>query len=354
VHDQHRITLDTCVPDEHQKATCGEQFQISAEEWRALAAQTGIVIDDDGDPTDDGQTDDRRATYLWSKRPPRPNGPAQVAEAEARQLLAVRVAVVGPVHVMFDPELRSQPRRRRPIVCVSIPAPNFKANESVYRKLWWDATTQMIRDAPTLRVVLSRMWYHILGCFRDAGVRYACLNAIGCGAFKGEVTELPAHYAATLGDLLCQHDFGLRAVILAVPTIAGDASNHTRGCTACAPERKAFEDALARCQSNLKVPVLLSDCHSMIDIADRLDQITQDNPDSRVGMLNPSDPLAIHLGGLGQNWEMGHIALEEIMALQTTLLAGNIGFNPDPWKNGKRVRFVNRQREMAGSRMTTW
>ena len=87
------------------------------------------------------------------------------------------------------------------------------------------------------------------------------------------------------------------------------------------------------------MPVLLSDCHSMLDLADQLDRLVP----GKIGVWNPSDPLAVHLGGIGQQWEMGHIALEEIIALQTTLLAANIGFNPHPWKTGERVQFVNRR-----------
>lgn len=50
----------------------------------------------------------------------------------------------------------------------------------------------------------------------------------------------------------------------------------------------------------------------------------------RVGILNPSDWEALHRdhGHVGMYWSGGHVALEEVLALRSTLLLQNKGLNP--------------------------
>jgi hypothetical protein len=47
--------------------------------------------------------------------------------------------------------------------------------------------------------------------------------------------------------------------------------------------------------------------------------------------LNPSDKKAVLGGSLGLYWLGGHIALEELIAVQTTLLLQHKSFNPEAW-----------------------
>ena len=69
-----------------------------------------------------------------------------------------------------------------------------------------------------------------------------------------------------------------------------------------------------------------------------------------VGLLNPSDPLALQAGYLGMFFvrrdshhsvppvfDNGNIALEEFIALQTTLLLHHKGANPDLYKPGRYI-----------------
>lgn len=51
-----------------------------------------------------------------------------------------------------------------------------------------------------------------------------------------------------------------------------------------------------------------------------------------VGMLNPSDAHAVRFGRIGTFFDGGHIALEEYMAVATTMLTMNRSLNPDLWK----------------------
>lgn len=47
------------------------------------------------------------------------------------------------------------------------------------------------------------------------------------------------------------------------------------------------------------------------------------------GILNPSDVLALRNGTMGVFWDEGEdIALEEVLAVQTTLLLQHVGINP--------------------------
>jgi hypothetical protein len=55
------------------------------------------------------------------------------------------------------------------------------------------------------------------------------------------------------------------------------------------------------------------------------------NKGHKVGILNPSDPIAVRKGRIGMYWNRGHIALEELMAVQTTLLLHHIDVNPELW-----------------------
>ena len=53
------------------------------------------------------------------------------------------------------------------------------------------------------------------------------------------------------------------------------------------------------------------------------------NHGSRSGILNPADAEAVRNGRMGMYWTGYHIALEELVAVQTTLLLQNIDVNPD-------------------------
>lgn len=59
-----------------------------------------------------------------------------------------------------------------------------------------------------------------------------------------------------------------------------------------------------------------------------------------VGMLNPSDVEATRLGRIGMYFEGGHIALEEYIAVSTTVLTMNRYVNPDLWNNPMRHHAI--------------
>jgi hypothetical protein len=264
---------------------------------------------------------------------------AEGTKGYAGFLTAQRMAVVGPVHIVFDASFRPQ-AAAKPVVCVSIPAPNFAPASGAERRHYAVSQEGNWRVNPKagLGPRLEALWYRILCCMRESNVTYPVLCAIGCGAFKGrgnaEVHDLPTYYATALRSLLTRHDYGFSGVAIAVP-IFTDSDRRNRDQFV-----KVFSD---RAAAQVGVPVLVSGVHSMIDLADRL---SRDHPDAVVGILNPSDACAVRGGYLGMFFDggSGTFALEELLALQTTLLASHVGFNPAPWKMGDSTqrRFVER------------
>ena len=69
----------------------------------------------------------------------------------------------------------------------------------------------------------------------------------------------------------------------------------------------------------------------MVDIADNIARQHR-----RAGLLNPSDWQALRHGFMGMYWDGGHIALEEILAMQTTLLLQHVGVSPQLYSDPAR------------------
>ena len=69
----------------------------------------------------------------------------------------------------------------------------------------------------------------------------------------------------------------------------------------------------------------------MMCLADHLSRQGQ-----RAGILNPSDVQAVRRGYIGMVWDGGDIALEELLAMQTTLLLHHKGVNPTSYTDSKR------------------
>jgi hypothetical protein len=327
-------------------------FAVTAGDLRALGAATDVVVDDpEGTPADYFYDPADFLTGAGVRDAIRAERDAQGERTGLAK--GLRVAVVGPVHVVFDAAFRPQAPGPRPLVCVSIPAPDFAAKTSAERARFVvdaaesRAATARVRDdrGEALLRHLGATWRRALACMREAHVDYACLCAIGCGAFKGrgeaEVVDLPSYYARALCRALAEEDYGFRGVVVATPVfVDADGRNHAQFADALTEAFRGPADGAPRC------PVLLTSVHSMIDAADRL---ARDNPDAVVGLLNPSDATAVRAGYLGMYFDggSGTIAVEELLALQTTLLMGHVGLNPGPWSveeclAERRCRFVDR------------
>ena len=85
--------------------------------------------------------------------------------------------------------------------------------------------------------------------------------------------------------------------------------------------------AVAARQGQLKTRVILAGDHGMLGLA-----IALARKGFPTGILNPSDVEAVRNGGMGMYWNGGHIALEELLAVQTTVLLQHIDLNPGLWR----------------------
>jgi hypothetical protein len=163
----------------------------------------------------------------------------------------------------------------------------------------------------------------------DGGVQYACLNGIGCGAFKGWFRALPTYYARALARVLSGHTFRqLKAVVLSLP----DVVNYQQ-----------FVTELDGHRGTMRVTVVLTQHHSMQELADKLSRRRQ-----RAGILVPADIVSTYGGRIGMYWDGGDTKLEEALALQTTLLASHMGCFRVPWPPATNVVTVDRSKEMVG------
>lgn len=70
--------------------------------------------------------------------------------------------------------------------------------------------------------------------------------------------------------------------------------------------------------------------HDILDTAHALNKAGH-----RVGLLNPSDPLAVRAGYLGMFWDNGNFRVEELLALRTTLLLGHRDVATTLWNGGE-------------------
>lgn len=168
------------------------------------------------------------------------------------------------------------------------------------------------------------IWHHALTCFQAAKVDVPVLCAIGCGAFNDpEVPKIAQSWGNALARCLHQNSYGFRSVIVSL--VGPSAANYD-----------AFQASdLVKGKKDLQVPVLLSRDKGMLEIAAHLG-----SKKLKTGILNPSDAFAVRSGFLGMFWTGRHIALEELLAVQTTLLLQHRDVNPELWET-RTIQLVS-------------
>eukprot|EP01060_Flectonema_neradi_P039637 TRINITY_DN87_c7_g1_i2.p1 TRINITY_DN87_c7_g1~~TRINITY_DN87_c7_g1_i2.p1 ORF type:complete len:521 (+),score=78.51 TRINITY_DN87_c7_g1_i2:102-1565(+) len=254
-----------------------------------------------------------RITLLDSKNGQRNLLPFGHDMTDAEQLDSQLFMVSGPVYVAYDSNYDTQ-KKGSVVHCCSTPGINFaysSADVQEFTRL--KASGRSVLRVPTVKARMSQIWYHTLTVMAEASVAYPVLCAIGCGEFKGSYDSVPRLWATTLAEILSKHDFEFAAIIVSLPTF-GNNDNYSE-----------FAAALSQ-EPNLKVPVLLVENFGMLTIADRLA-----SQGHYSGVLNPSDVEAVRKGHIGMFWDDGHIALEEIIAMQTTLLLHHKSINRSVW-----------------------
>lgn len=229
------------------------------------------------------------------------------------------VTVSGPVCILADENQTALNPLPPPVWCVSAPGINFKYSRQ-------DMSTFMEQRVPPVPNATGRrrmrvLWHSILSAFQRGNVKVPVLMAIGCGAFRGAIMDVAKYYAEALKDCLDRDSYGFQAVVVSLV----DAEHHMY-----------FERVFASTTST-HPPVLLSR-RGMIGIALALTQNCY-----RCGILNPSDAQAVLQGSMGMYWLGKDIAVEELLAVQTTLLFQHRDLNPDLWNNKdmSRLRSVS-------------
>lgn len=210
----------------------------------------------------------------------------------------------------------------------------------------------------TLDIKGTKIWDQIVRIWRMAlipmsakNVRVAVLNAIGCGAFLRGVFQgekVRSLYARALRMLLedpvkylsFDNRMTLQAVVVCFPAV--DKMNFQA-------YQKAFEDGPKDIDVYLR-PDLLSlserffvgkgvrslPSHDMVSISAAI----AERIGGSVAMLNPSDVEATRLGRIGVYFDGGDIALEEYIAVATTVLTTNRYLNPDLWNDRGRHHAI--------------
>lgn len=220
---------------------------------------------------------------------------------------ADRIAVMGPVHVVFKHNLEPQP------IC------------------GWAPTVQCVSVGrfPTGDYhSLYRRWLHVLTLFVQREVSWPCLRPIQLDAHDTTKGPLPGDTnsadqtdglrteAHVLADVLSGSQFSFfQAVILAVPT----------------KETGEIFYTIIK-QSVLQCPVVITSVHGMIRMADRLSRDHR----QRAGIVHHTEPLALQSGRIGFQWhweavlennnnnhDITYQSEDDLLPLYTTLFFGH-------------------------------
>lgn len=259
-----------------------------------------------------------------------------VDEEEGR--LARRIAVVGPVYLLFDQwGVPLKQRAAQPIVVVSTPPLNFAAQDSPDRQHY---IVNGSIPAEHTNAVLERMrhiWHHVFSLMQREHVGIALVPALGCGtADSGGVSDVPILCARALRQVLQTQAYHLEAVVVCVPVASHYAAfSGEFSADPIGPWRtpaRVFFFFIFKKKWPLS-PVMLVRQRSIFTLADHLARHTTSPP----GLLNPADPLAVRAGYMGMFWDGGmNPGAEELLALQSTLLVQHKGPNPSLWQNPER------------------
>jgi hypothetical protein len=230
---------------------------------------------------------------------------------------ALSMMISGPAMLLYDGDYR--PVAAPPVATVcSIPGINFAYSPiDAARYTTRDGDEPRVIDQPATLKKMGELWHHILRVMDEKfKVQFPVLCAIGCGAFRGKFgSQVPRLWARALYGVLSTGTWKhIEAVLLSLPTF-GDTNNFMPFVTTL---RNLSKEA-----GPLLVPVVAIEDASMVALAAMLSDAGY-----RTGLLNPSDVEALRRGYVGMYWDGGHIALEEVLALQTTLLLHHANVTP--------------------------
>ena len=242
---------------------------------------------------------------------------------------SVGIAIAGPVYRIFDETYFPEERNSPPFISVSASALNFQAKGAAARSQFIGNDSPSNTDIPEgmrgqVTEEMKRILRLVFGAMKHQGVTIPCFPAFGCGAFATGVASIPTLWAQAFLTIMKEYSRDFSCFIFALP---GD--NYT-----------TFHNVFKN-DRELQRPVVLLRPYSIITLAHHLSRnlaesrLASGKP-HRVGVLNPSDPVATRLGCIGTGWLKGHVALEELFAVFTTLLTQHVDIDPTLFTDDKR------------------
>ncbi len=186
-------------------------------------------------------------------------------------------------------------------------APNI-AYDLFFKRHYMNKNQDRLKS--TYKQVLKEIFHHVLSNMQDDGIEVPVLPGFGLGAFLPDFLKPDGAkaFSEALNEVLDEGQFFFIALIFADPG------------------KRIHPYVRAACQDKN----IYYTNKSCLDIAH-----LGATYDIKMGMLNPGDPACI----TGQFWQKGHIALEEMCALFTTLLFSQTGtMNPTLLSNIRPTR----------------
>lgn len=240
-----------------------------------------------------------------------------------------KTAIVGPVYIVCDAE--ANPRKISPtqkqILMISIAGINLsydRKEQALYYPMG-------VLNVQLFMEQAYWMWHMIIEAAIRQKVQIVVTSAIGCGAFKGNFQNIATYYANALKYILSTKNIKTTLRTFVICFIKKDIANH--GLFS-----EVFEG-----YSHDHINVVILPDHDMIHITDRLSEFFE--KDNSVALVNPSDYEAVREGKIGMYFDGGHIAVEEMLALSTTVLTMHVKINSSLWMNPKNkieVREYNK------------
>eukprot|EP01064_Diplonema_japonicum_P004437 TRINITY_DN1288_c3_g1_i1.p1 TRINITY_DN1288_c3_g1~~TRINITY_DN1288_c3_g1_i1.p1 ORF type:complete len:485 (+),score=71.15 TRINITY_DN1288_c3_g1_i1:59-1513(+) len=287
--------------DDDTELNIGKKFKLNCGDAQKLKNAAKITV------VSGGLSDGPETTILPPKHVLTP-----LEHVESKQVM-----VSGPVYITFDNQYRSKSQTNTVLAC-SIPGINFEySQEDLGYFCTTEGTKRKHLNEKIVTKTMKEVWSHALTVMAGEGVKYPVLCAIGCGEFKGKFPNVPKLWASTLFDVLAANPgFGFDCVLVSLPTFGED-------------NFSIFSSSFnSKDEAHLPCPVVMVEDYSMVTLADELASSGHAS-----SLLNPSDVEAVRKGYIGMYWDGGHIALEELLALQTTLLLHHRGLNKALWSS---------------------
>ena len=220
------------------------------------------------------------------------------------------LAVSGPVYIVSD-DAGDALDEKVSAFCVTVVEVDF-GHQSQFLDHWG-------KPSEHARECMTSMWRHVLGLFKEQGLKQAVVQAPGLDA---HTIHLPCRglgdvaYAETLAEAVESDDWGLEVLFVSLPKRkpGGGYQHHD-----------VYHQAMAKKQP--KMSVVLTRDHGMLDLAIQLS-----HKGKYPGILNTVSRDTMTNGTIGRHWNTGEtLDMEELLAVHTTVLFHHAAVNQRLW-----------------------